>query len=104
MFDTFNAYTYGSCLTNARHLHSTGAILTPIFQATTYIQDSIDHYLAKGFSYSRTANPTVMVLEDKIAEIEHGYGAVCFATGMAATVTVMSAYLSQVQTTQIKEP
>jgi O-acetylhomoserine/O-acetylserine sulfhydrylase-like pyridoxal-dependent enzyme len=35
----------------------TGAILTPIYQSTTYVQDSVENYLLKGYSYSRTANP-----------------------------------------------
>ena len=67
-----------------------GAILTPIFQSTTYIQDSIEEYLDKGFSYARTGNPTVKVLENKIAELESGAGAACFGTGMAATISVVS--------------
>lgn len=46
---------------------ATGAILTPIFQSTTFVQPSIEEYLSKGFSYSRTANPTVKALEEKIA-------------------------------------
>eukprot|EP00611_Tribonema_gayanum_P028465 TRINITY_DN7324_c0_g1_i1.p1 TRINITY_DN7324_c0_g1~~TRINITY_DN7324_c0_g1_i1.p1 ORF type:complete len:277 (-),score=98.30 TRINITY_DN7324_c0_g1_i1:129-959(-) len=71
----------------------TGAILTPIYQATTYVQESVDKYLAKGFSYSRTANPTVKALEAKIAQLENGAGACCVCTGMAATVTVMTATL-----------
>ncbi|MEE9266448.1 MAG: PLP-dependent transferase, partial [Gammaproteobacteria bacterium] len=37
----------------------TGAILTPIYQSTTYVQESIDNYLSKGYSYSRSGNPTV---------------------------------------------
>ena len=45
----------------------TGAILTPIFQSTTFVQPSIEEYLSSGFSYSRTANPTVKALEEKIA-------------------------------------
>lgn len=71
----------------------TGAILTPISQATTFVQESIDQYCSKGFSYTRTKNPTVATLEDKIAKLENGAGATCFSTGMAATVTVMSAFL-----------
>ncbi|KAL1504079.1 hypothetical protein AB1Y20_010489 [Prymnesium parvum] len=67
-----------------------GAILTPIFQSTTYIQDSIEDYLGKGYSYARTNNPTVTVLENKIAQLEGGYGAACFGTGMAATISVVS--------------
>ena len=73
----------------------TGAILTPIHQSTTFVQESIDQYMAKGYSYSRTTNPTVKVLEAKIAALENGAGACCFSTGMAATVTVMSAFLKQ---------
>lgn len=74
---------------------ATGGILTPIHQCTTFVQESIDKYMGKGYSYSRTTNPTVRVLEAKIAELEGGHGAACFATGMAATVTVMSAFLQQ---------
>lgn len=74
---------------------ATGAILTPIYQSTTFVQASIDEYLAKGFSYSRTTNPTVAALEAKIAALEGGAGAACFGTGMAATVSVMSAFLGQ---------
>ncbi|CAN0275905.1 unnamed protein product [Hapterophycus canaliculatus] len=48
----------------------------------------------KGYSYSRTANPTVAALEAKVAGMEGAAGgACCFSTGMAATVTVMSAFL-----------
>eukprot|EP00312_Isochrysidales_sp_CCMP1244_P007864 CAMPEP_0196687502 /NCGR_PEP_ID=MMETSP1090-20130531/14680_1 /TAXON_ID=37098 /ORGANISM="Isochrysis sp, Strain CCMP1244" /LENGTH=436 /DNA_ID=CAMNT_0042026307 /DNA_START=1 /DNA_END=1311 /DNA_ORIENTATION=+ len=68
----------------------TGAILTPVYQSTTYVQESVDEYLAKGYSYSRTNNPTVTVLENKIAELEGGYGAACFSTGMAATIAVIT--------------
>ena len=46
---------------------STGARITPIYQTTTYVQESVDRYLAKGYSYSRSANPTVRALEDKLA-------------------------------------
>ena len=47
---------------------ATGGILTPIHQSTTFVQESIDAYMAKGYSYSRTTNPTVAVLEAKVAE------------------------------------
>ncbi len=63
----------------------TGAILTPIYQTTTYVQESVDQYLAKGYSYSRSGNPTVTALEEKITALEGGVGSLCFATGMAAT-------------------
>ena len=66
---------------------ATGGILTPIHQSTTFVQESIDAYMAKGYSYSRTTNPTVAVLEAKVAELEGAAGSCCFATGMAATAT-----------------
>jgi cystathionine beta-lyase/cystathionine gamma-synthase len=72
---------------------ATGAILTPIYQSTTFVQPSVDGYLSKGFSYSRTGNPTVRELEKKVAFLEKGAGAACFSTGMAATVSVMSGFL-----------
>ena len=72
----------------------TGSILTPIYQTTTYVQPSVDEYMTKGFSYSRSANPTVSALETKLAILEGGAGATCFATGMAAIQAVMQALLS----------
>jgi cystathionine gamma-lyase len=72
----------------------TGAILTPVYQTTTYVQDSVDEYLAKGYSYSRSANPTVAVLERKLAELEGGYSCTCYSTGMAAIQAVVQATLS----------
>jgi len=72
----------------------TGAILTPIYQSTTYIQDSIEQYLDKGYSYARTTNPTVTALETKIATLEGGAGAACFGTGMAATISVVSGMMN----------
>ncbi len=69
----------------------TGAILTPIYQTTTYVQESVDQYLEKGYSYSRSGNPTVVALEEKITALEGGAGSLCFATGMAATsCTIMA--------------
>src|SRR5512138_2807708 len=72
----------------------TGAILTPIYQSTTFVQDSVDQYLSKGFSYSRSGNPTVKALEQKIAVLENGLSATCYATGMAAEQVVLQATLS----------
>merc|ERR1712226_35105 len=68
-----------------------GAILTPCFFSTTFVQDSVEEYLAKGFSYSRTNNPTTSALESKLATMENGYGGVAFGTGMAATTNCISA-------------
>ena len=72
----------------------TGAILTPIYQSTTFVQESVDNYMAKGYSYSRSGNPTVVALEERINALEDGVGAACFATGMAATSSVMMAMLN----------
>jgi cystathionine gamma-lyase len=72
----------------------TGAILTPVYQSTTFVQESVDEYLAKGYSYSRSANPTVRVLEKKIAILEGGADCTCYATGMAAIQAVLQACLS----------
>ncbi len=72
----------------------TGAILTPIYQSTTYVQESVDKYMEKGYSYSRSGNPTVTALEDRITALEGGAGSACFATGMAATSATMMALLN----------
>ena len=68
----------------------TGAILPPIFMSTTFVQESVEKYLAKGFSYSRSGNPTVTALEERVAAMENGVGATCVSTGMAATTVVIS--------------
>jgi cystathionine beta-lyase/cystathionine gamma-synthase len=72
---------------------TTGAILTPIYQATTFAQESVEEYMARGYSYSRAANPTVSAFEEKIATLEGGAGAAAYASGMAATAGVMMAFL-----------
>jgi cystathionine beta-lyase/cystathionine gamma-synthase len=72
----------------------TGAILTPIYQTTTYVQESVDQYLAKGYSYSRSANPTVRALEQKLTDLEGGSDCICFGTGMAAINGLFLAYLN----------
>ncbi|KAA0206251.1 MAG: PLP-dependent transferase [Proteobacteria bacterium] len=86
---------------NTRQIHAgvtpdpvTGAILTPIYQTTTYVQDSVDEYLAKGYSYSRSSNPTVRALEQKLANLEGGADATCYGTGMAALQAVYLAFLN----------
>ncbi len=67
----------------------TGAILTPIHQSTTFVQESVDEYMAKGYSYSRAGNPTVAAFERRIAALEEGVAATAYGTGMAATSAVM---------------
>src|SRR5262245_10532588 len=61
---------------------STGAIITPIFQTATYVQDALGHH--KGFEYARTQNPTRSALEGNLAAIEGGKAAFAFASGMSA--------------------
>ena len=72
---------------------TTGSILTPIYQSTTYVQPSVDEYLSKGFTYSRSGNPTVSALELKLADLEGGVDCACFGTGMSAIQAVMLAFL-----------
>jgi cystathionine beta-lyase/cystathionine gamma-synthase len=72
---------------------TTGAILTPIYQSTTFVQESVDDYMAKGFSYSRAGNPTVRALEEKLIALEGGVDATAYGSGMAATVAVFLALL-----------
>ena len=66
---------------------STGAIMTPIFQTSTYVQEGIGKH--KGFEYSRTHNPTRQVLERNFAALENAQYGLAFASGMSATDTVM---------------
>lgn len=66
---------------------TTGAIMTPIFQTSTYVQEKLGEH--KGFEYSRTGNPTRQALEQNIAAIENGKYGLCFGSGMAATDAVI---------------
>ena len=62
---------------------STGAIMTPIFQTSTYVQNAPgDH---KGYEYARTQNPTRHVLQQNLAALENGNFGICFSSGLAAT-------------------
>ena len=61
---------------------STGAIITPLFQTSTYVQDELGRH--KGYEYARTQNPTRFALENNIAAIENGRAGFAFASGMAA--------------------
>jgi len=71
----------------------TGAILTPIYQSTTFVQESVDDYMGRGYSYSRSGNPTVRALEEKLTALEGGLDATAYASGMAATVSAFLALL-----------
>src|SRR5438445_463497 len=61
---------------------STGAIITPIYQTSTYVQEALGQH--KGYEYARTQNPTRMALERNLAAIESGKAGFAFASGMAA--------------------
>ena len=61
---------------------STGAIITPIYQTSTYVQEGLGRH--KGFEYARTQNPTRFALERNIAAMEGGTTGFAFASGMAA--------------------
>ena len=61
---------------------STGAIITPIFQTSTYVQDAVGQH--KGYEYARTQNPTRRTVEANLAAIEGGKAAFAFASGMSA--------------------
>ena len=80
---------------------ATGARATPIYQTTSYVFKNADHASAlfnleaTGHIYSRISNPTVAVLEERIASLEGGVGSICTASGQAALhlaiVTLMGA-------------
>ena len=67
---------------------STGAIIAPIFQTSTYVQAGLGEH--KGFEYSRTQNPTRSALEECMAAIEDGRYGLAFASGMAAESAILS--------------
>lgn len=66
---------------------STGAIMTPIYATSTYVQDSPGRH--KGYEYSRTQNPTRFAYEACVADLEGGAAGFAFASGLAAAATVL---------------
>ena len=66
---------------------ATGAVTTPIFQTSTYVQEALGRH--KGFEYARTQNPTRLALERNLAALEGGQAAYAFASGMSAITAVM---------------
>jgi cystathionine gamma-lyase/cystathionine beta-lyase/cystathionine gamma-lyase/homocysteine desulfhydrase len=66
---------------------ATGAIITPIYQTSTYVQEAVGQH--KGFEYARTKNPTRLALEQNLAALEGGITAFAFASGMSATDTTL---------------
>ncbi len=66
---------------------TTGAIMTPIYQTSTYVQDGVGNH--KGYEYSRTLNPTRHALEKSLAALENGSFGACFGSGLAAIDCVL---------------
>lgn len=66
---------------------ATGAIMTPIYQTSTYAQEEPGKH--KGYAYARTHNPTRSALEKNLTALENGKNAICFASGMAAMDAVL---------------
>lgn len=71
---------------------TSGAIMTPIFQTSTYVQDAPGVH--KGFEYARTHNPTRHVLQNQLAALENGNHGICFASGLAATDAIAKLFSS----------
>jgi cystathionine gamma-synthase len=66
---------------------ATGAIITPIYQTSTYVQDAVGVH--KGYDYSRVANPTRSALQVALASLENAAHGVAFSSGIGATTTLM---------------
>lgn len=71
---------------------TTGAIMTPIYQTSTYVQESPGKH--KGYEYSRTHNPTRTALQNALAALENGKHGICYASGLAATDAVLKLFKS----------
>lgn len=69
---------------------TTGAIMTPIYQTSTYVQEEVGKH--KGYEYSRTLNPTRHALEKNLAALENGNYGACFGSGLAAIDCVLKMF------------
>lgn len=69
---------------------STGAIMTPIYQTSTYVQESPGKH--KGYEYARSSNPTRTALQTALAALENGQHGLCYASGLAATDAVLKLF------------
>ena len=79
-------HTRHSCWT-IHLIPATGAIMTPIYATSTYVQESPGKH--KGYEYSRTKNPTRYAYEQCVADLESGKHGFAFASGMAAIATIL---------------
>src|SRR3954449_7035826 len=66
---------------------ATGAIITPIYQTSTYVQEAVGEH--KGYDYSRVGNPTRTALQEALASLENARHGVAFSSGLGATTTLM---------------
>lgn len=69
---------------------TTGAIMTPIYQTSTYVQESPGKH--KGYEYARTQNPTRDVLQNNLAALENGTHGICFSSGLGATDAILKLF------------
>lgn len=69
---------------------TTGAIMTPIFQTSTYVQEAVGKH--KGYEYARTQNPTRDALQNNLAALENGNYGICFGSGLAATDAILKLF------------
>lgn len=69
---------------------TTGAIMTPIYQTSTYVQPSLGEH--KGYEYARTHNPTRTALQQNLAALENGKHGICFSSGLAAIDAVVKLF------------
>jgi len=84
---------FGTRAVHAGHIPDplAGAVMTPIYQTSTYIQEGLGRH--KGYEYARTRNPTREVLERNVAALEGGHHGFAFASGLAALDAVLKAAL-----------
>src|ERR1700746_1869814 len=66
---------------------ATGAVITPIYQTSTYVQEEVG--VNKGYDYSRVSNPTRGALEPALARLEGAEHGIAFSSGLGATTTLM---------------
>ncbi len=69
---------------------TTGAIMTPIYQTSTYVQESPGKH--KGYEYARTQNPTRDALQNNLAALENGQHGICFSSGLGATDAILKLF------------
>ena len=91
MSETSNDLSFGTLAIHAgvEPEPVTGAIMTPIFQTSTYVQPEVGRPKQDRYDYGRTANPTRRALEESIAALESGTHGIAFSSGIAAIETIV---------------